>query len=84
MISDIEEMYHQIKVAEKDQDALRFVWRDNTDMEIVDRMMKVHIFGKIDSLRIANWAIKRAASDQSNQYENEIIETNKIFTCMII
>ena len=42
-------MYHQIKVAENDQDALRFAWKGNTDKEIVDHMMKVHIFGKVDS-----------------------------------
>ena len=47
-------------------------------------MMKVHIFGKADSSSIANWVIKKRASDQSNQYENEIIESNKFFTCMII
>ena len=40
-------------------------------------MMKVHIFGKIDSPWIANWVIKRTVSDQSSQYENEIIETIK-------
>ena len=77
VISDIEQMYHQLKVAENDQDALRLVWRDNTDKEIVDHMMKVHIFGKVDSPCIANWVIKRTASDQSSQYENEIIETIK-------
>ena len=77
VISDIEQMYHQIKVAENDQDALRFVWRDNTDEEIVDHMMKVHIFGKVDSPCIGNWVIKRTASDQSSQYENEIIERIK-------
>ena len=77
VISDIEQIYHQIKVAENDQDALRFVWRDNTDKEIVDHMMKVHIFGKINPPCIANWVIKRMASDQSNQYENEIIKTIK-------
>ena len=40
-------------------------------------MMKVHIFGKVDSPCIANWVIKRTASDQSSQYENEIIERIK-------
>ena len=74
VISDIEQMYHQIKVAENDHDALRFVWRNNTDEEIVDLMMKVHIFGKVDSPCISNWVITRTASAQSSQYENEIIE----------
>ena len=77
LISDIEQMYHQIKVAENNQDALWFVWRDNTDKEIVDHMMKVHIFGKVDSPCTANWVIKRTGPEQSSQYENEIIETIK-------
>ena len=66
-------MYHQIKVAQNDQNALRFVWRDSTDKEIAGHRMKVHIFGNVDSPCIANWA----GSDQSSQYENEIIETIK-------
>ena len=77
-------MYYQSKVAENDQDPLRFVWRDYTDKEILDHMMKVHIFSKICFPCIANWVIIRTASDQSSQYENEIIETNKCFTWMII
>ena len=84
VIWDIWQMYHQIKVAENDQDALRFAWRDNTNKEIVDHVMKVHIFGKVDSPCIGNSIIKRTASDQSSQYENEIKETNKIFTWLII
>ena len=40
-------------------------------------MMKVHIFGKVDSPCTANWVIKRTGPDQSSQYENEIIETIK-------
>ena len=77
VISDIEQMYHQIKASENDQDPLRFVWRDHTDKEIVDHVMKIHIFGKLDSPYIANWVIKRTASDQSSQYENKIIERIK-------
>ena len=70
-------MYHQMMVAKNDEVPLRFVWRDNTDKEVVGHMMKVHIFGKIDSPCIASWVIKRTPSDQSSQYENEIIETIK-------
>ena len=74
VISDIEQMYHQIKVAENNQDAL---WRDNTDKEIVNHMMKVHIIGKIDSHFIVNWVIERKMLDRSSQNENEITEIIK-------
>ena len=40
------------------QDALRFVWRNMPEKENEDHKMGVHIFGKIDSLCIANWVIK--------------------------
>ena len=74
VISDTDQMYHQIKVAENNQDAL---WRDNTDKEIVKHMMKVHIIGEIDSPFIVNWVIERKMLDWSSQNENEITETIK-------
>ena len=58
VMADIEQMYHQIKVKESDQDALRFVWRNTPDEEIEDQKTTVHIFGKIDSPCIANWVVK--------------------------
>ena len=72
-MADIEQMYHQIKVKESDQDALRFVWSNTPEEEIDDHKMTVHIFGKIYSPCIANWVIKRTASDQSNEYPIDII-----------
>ena len=72
---DIEQMYHQIKVKESDQDALLFVWRNTPEEEIDDYKMTVHIFGKIDSPCIANWVIKWTASHQSNEYPVNIINT---------
>ena len=74
-MADIEQMYHQIKVKESDQDALRFVWSNTPEEEIDDHKMTVHIFGKIDLPCIANWVIKRTASDQSNKYPVNIINT---------
>ena len=74
-MANIEQMYHQIKVKESDQDALRFVWSNTPEEEIDDHKMTVHIFGKIDLPCIANWVIKRTASDQSNKYPVNIINT---------
>ena len=56
---DIKEMYHQIFVSPKNQDALRFVWRKFSTDPIEDYRMNVHIFGKIDSSCIANWVVKK-------------------------
>ena len=65
VMANIEQIYHQIKVKESDQDALPFVWRNTLEEEIKDHKMTVHIFGKI----------KRTASDQSNEYPVDIIST---------
>ena len=73
VMADIEQMYHQMKVKESDQDALRFVWRNTPEEEINNHKMTVHIFGRIVSPYIANWVIKRTASDQSNKYPVDII-----------
>ena len=75
VMSDIEQMYHQVNLKESDQDALRFVWKNTNEEEIEDHKKTVHIFGKTDSPCIANWVIKQTASDQSNEYSVDVINT---------
>ena len=69
VMSDIEQMFHQILVENKDRDVLRFLWRDNYIDPIEDYRMNVHLFGKVDSPCIANWAIKKTAADQSDFFD---------------
>ena len=66
VMADVEQMYHQIKVQESDQIALRFVWRNTPEEEIEDHKMTVHIFGKTESPFIVKRVIKQTTSDQSN------------------
>ena len=54
-----------MRVCESDIDALRFVWREKSEDELLDYAMLVHLFGKLDSLCIANWSIKKAADNAS-------------------
>ena len=42
-------MFHQVRVGEEDQDALRLLWRENPHDYIDDYKMHVHLFGKNDS-----------------------------------
>ena len=51
------------------------MWRNTPIEENEDHKMTVHIFGRIDSPFIANWVIKWTASDQSNEYLVDIINT---------
>ena len=63
VMGDIEEMFHQILVENKDRDVLCFSWRDNYIDPIEDYRMNVHLFGKVDPPSIANWTIKKTAAD---------------------
>ena len=58
-MGDIKEMYHQIFVSPKDQNALHFVWCKFSNDPVEDYRMCIHIFGKIDSPCIANWVVKK-------------------------
>ena len=59
---DIEQMFHQISVSPKDRDALRFLWRENSNEVVSDYKMIVHLFGKNDSPCVANFALKTVIS----------------------
>ena len=47
--SDIEQMFHQVRVREEDRAALQFLWRENPNDYIDDYKMNVHLFSKNDS-----------------------------------
>ena len=64
--ADVQEMFHQVKVPEKDRDSLRFLWSTNGVHDNPDEYcMNVHIFGAKDSPSIANYALKKTARDNS-------------------
>ena len=62
-------------VENKDRDVLRFLWRDNYIDPIEDYRVNVHLFGKVDSPSIADWAIKKTAADQSHSFDQISIKT---------
>ena len=62
-IADIEQMFHQIKVKEKDRDALRILWQTTKFENPVDYVMIVQFCGKNDSLCVDNYGLKRCVKD---------------------
>lgn len=76
IVTDIESMFHQVKVREQDQDSLRFLWWDgSTDEHPQEYAMTVHIFGTTDSPCTANLMLKRTADDNENDFDPTTLET---------
>ena len=70
--ADIEEMCHQVKVPTRDQDALRFLWRDlDTRREPDVYQMTVTIFGAKCSPASANYVLRRTARDHCENHRGE-------------
>ena len=76
VVADIQEMFHQVKVPEKDRDSLRFLWfSSDLDNTPETYCMNVHIFGAKDSPSIANFALQKTAKDNSSNFSQSAIET---------
>ena len=58
-------MFHQIGVSSNDTNALRFLWRANTESNIEDYIMLVHVFGKVDCPCCDNWALQNTSTDSN-------------------
>ncbi|XP_043226749.1 uncharacterized protein LOC122383931 [Amphibalanus amphitrite] len=63
MVADIQEMYHQVRVIEKDRPALSFLWRDLDQTREPDIYeMQVTIFGAKSSPASANYVLQRTVA----------------------
>ncbi len=58
LMADIQAMFHQVKVSQKNVDFLRFLWWPNGDttQSLKEYRMKVHLFGAISSPTCSNFA----------------------------
>ncbi|KAL4008191.1 hypothetical protein ACER0C_002043 [Sarotherodon galilaeus] len=65
LMSDIEAMYHQVRVPPEDSDLLRFLWWPNGNLNepLQEYKMMVHLFGATSSPSCVNYALKKAAED---------------------
>ena len=60
IVSDIEAMFYQVRVAPKDKDSLRFLWWPNGDLNLdpIPHRIKEHVFGAKSSPSCAAFALK--------------------------
>ena len=77
LMSDIEQMFHQVLVAPDDCHALRFLWwkDSNPANDLVDHQMLVHLFGATSSPCCASFALGRTAHDHQSEFDVETVDT---------
>ena len=76
-MSDVEAMFHQVRVKPDDCSALRFLWWPNGNLssEPEEFMMTVHLFGGVSSPSCANFALRKTADDNKANFDPQIVRT---------
>ena len=79
LLAGIECMFHQVRVPPDDQDAFRFLWWLDGDLnqQPVDHCMEVHLFGATSSPSCCNFALKKTAEDNKGEFPEEVARTVK-------
>ena len=77
LMSDIEAMFHQVRVPETDADLLQFLWWPNGDFsqQMVEYRMVVHLFGATSSPSCANFALRKCAEDNKQLFNQKVFDT---------
>lgn len=77
IMADIESMFYQVKVPERDADLLRFLWWPNGKLNepMEEFRMTVHLFGATSSPSVASYALKRTAEDHKADVSPETVQT---------
>ena len=75
-MGDIEAKFHQVKVPKDQCSFLKFLRWDGShpDKEIIDYEMKAHVFRGTSSPSCSNFALRRTAKDNEQQYGKEITQ----------
>ena len=77
-MSDVEAMFHQVRVRPSDCDALSFLWADgDLESQPEEYQMRVHLFGDASSPSCANVALKKTAEDNKADFDPETVKTVK-------
>ncbi|XP_035257600.1 uncharacterized protein LOC118218934 [Anguilla anguilla] len=76
-MTDIQTMFHQVRVSKSDVDFLRFLWWPSNDVSKppVEHRMLVHLFGAVSSPSCANFALRQTARDNKSMFHPKVIST---------
>ena len=77
-------MFHQVRVDPKDHAFLKFLWWPQGDATLEPEAfcMKVDLFGATSSPSYANFSLLQTAKDNSEFYDQSIVETVQRNFCM--
>ena len=76
LVTDREQMFHQVRVPVEDCYALRFLWwSGDLNDEPAEYQMLVHIFGATSSPCCSNKALRQTADEHEDKYDSEAAET---------
>ena len=72
---DIEAMFHQLKIPEKQRSYLRLLWWKYSDLDkdVIDHEMTAHVFGGVSSPSCSNYALKKTTSDNLKKYGEDVV-----------
>ena len=79
VMADIQAMFHQVHVSDEHINFLRFLWWPDGDTaeSPLEYRMKVHLFRAVSSPSCANYALRRTADDNVQNFPPEVISTVK-------
>ena len=79
VMADIEAMFYQVRVSDRDSSFLRLLWWDDGNMavELQECQMLVHLFGAISSPACANFALRRTAVDNKESFPSDVVNAVK-------
>ena len=77
LMADVEQMFHQVRVAPDDCHALRFLcWEDgDLSKNPLGHQMLVLLFGATSPPCCASFALKKAAKDFGNDFDAQTVDT---------
>lgn len=87
-MSDIEGMFHQVRVPAEYSDLLRYLWwaQGELSLELKEYRMAVHLFGATSSPSCANYALQKCAEDNQGEFSsdatNDVLKNFYVDDCL--
>ncbi|XP_065928535.1 uncharacterized protein [Magallana gigas] len=75
-MADIQQMFYSFLVSEEDRDFLRFFWYKNNDSdeELIEYQMKVHVFGNTPSPAVAAYGLRKTVENEDSDVRNYVMK----------